>query len=110
MSPLAWAFAWGSSTLKGFVMNLKKLICDAKDGKPAALNDEQKRQLLCLVSKHCKGQITEKLRRRIELPLSLWNDENRFSRVTFDDDGVSYIAGQSWPDEMRDLRNLILNK
>jgi len=90
--------------------NLKKLICDAKDGKPAALNEEQKRQLLCLVSKKCRAKTTEKLRRRIELPLSLWNDFDRFSRVTIDDDGVGYIVGQSWPEEMRDLRDLILNK
>lgn len=90
--------------------NLKKLICDAKDGKPATLTDEQKHELLRMISKYCRTATVNKLARRIDLPLSLWDDADRFSRVTIDEHGVNYIAGQSWPDEMRDLRDLILNK
>ena len=90
--------------------NLYRLISDAKLGKPATLNDAQKHDLLRLVSKYCRATTTNKLARRIDLPLSLWQDAGAFSRVTVDDSGVGYICGQSWRDEMRTLRNLILCK
>ena len=90
--------------------NLNNLICDAKAGKPATLTDVQKHDLLCMVSKYCRTDTVNKLARRINLPLSLWQDAGLFSRVTVDDQGVNYICGQSWRDEMRTLRDLILYK
>lgn len=90
--------------------NLNRLISDAKAGKPATLTDAQKHELLRMVSKYCRTETTNKLARRINLPLSLWQDAGIFSRVSVTDDGLSYICGQSWRDEMRTLRNLILYK
>jgi hypothetical protein len=90
--------------------NLDNLIHDAKFSEGTfALNDAQKAAILSIVGKGCRQNTKARLARRLEIPLSLWQTYGIFRRMTLIDDGAEYICGQSWPDEMRTLRECILN-
>jgi hypothetical protein len=81
---------------------------DAKDI-PTELTDEQKSEILRLIGSGCRSKTKEKLSRRMDLPLSCWNNFGIYSRIVFNDGQASYICGQSWTDEMRTLRECILD-
>ncbi len=70
----------------------------------------QQASLRDLLSGRCRRENRDKLHRRIAVPLSLWPSYGRFERVLLDDNsnGFEYVAGQSYPDEIRELRELIL--
>jgi len=90
--------------------NLDYLIHDAKfkEGE-YSLTEKQKSDILSFVGKGCRENTKAKLSRRLDVPLSLWERYGIFSRIVLDNDGASYICGQSWTDEMRTLRECILN-
>ncbi len=75
------------------------------------LTDEQHVQLVELLGWRCRQGTKDKLARRLRFPFALKNC-GLFSRVIIEDDreseGIHYIAGQSYPDEIRTLRELIL--
>lgn len=73
------------------------------------LTETEQSALFCLISKRCRVNTKDKLSRRLELPLSLWKDYGIYRRVTFDNQGIDYICGQSWSDEMRTLRECVLS-
>jgi hypothetical protein len=89
--------------------NLDNLIYDAKHSEGTfALTDAQKADILSMVGKGCRQNTKERLSRRLDLPLSCWERYGIYSRMTLNDKGAEYICGQSWPDEMRTLRECIL--
>jgi hypothetical protein len=78
------------------------------------LTDEQQSAIFELIGKRCRSATKAKIGRRLELPLSLWpSSYGIFSRLILWDDSTNvpyYICGQSWTDEMRTLRECILDK
>ena len=90
--------------------NLSNRIYDAKFESGALyLSESEQTSLLTIIGKGCRANTKDKLTRRIALPLSLWTDYGIFRRVTFVNGEVDYICGQSWNDEMRTLRECILD-
>ena len=90
--------------------NLSNRIWEAKNANAAQhLSDSEQVALFDLLAKGTRQKTRERLARRIELPLSMWKDYGIYSRVTFVTDGVDYICGQSWTDEMRTLRECVLD-
>ena len=88
---------------------LDNLLWDAKHKEGTyALTDKQKADILDMIGKRCRQTTVDRLARRLELPLSLWQRFGIYSRLTLDDNGADYICGQSWIDEMRTLRQCIL--
>jgi hypothetical protein len=73
------------------------------------LTEAEQNALFSLITKGCRVNTKNKISRRLELPLSLWNDYGIYKRVTFDEKGIYYICGQSWTDEMRVLRECVLD-
>ena len=75
-----------------------------------SLNDEQIKSFIAFVGSKCRQKTKEKLERRLKTPFSLWTNYGIFSRVILENDNqIYYICGQSWNDEMRTLRECILN-
>jgi hypothetical protein len=90
--------------------NLSSRIWEAKHANAAQnLSDSEQVALFNLLAKGTRQKTRERLERRVKLPLSMWKDYGIYSRVTFVADGVDYICGQSWTDEMRTLRECILD-
>lgn len=94
-------------------MNLDNLIYDAKYGKlentNSRLNDAQIADILAMIGKGCRKTTKERLYGRLNVPLSLWKRYGIYSRLTLTENGADYICGQSWTDEMRTLRECILD-
>lgn len=94
--------------------SLDRAIHDAKfNNGQSHLTDEQQSAIFRLVGKKCRSATKAKLGRMLELPLSLWSSYGIYSRLILNDERTSepyYICGQSWTDEMRTLRECILNK
>lgn len=91
--------------------NLQNRIWCAKNNAtdlPTELTEEQKADFVRMIGSGCRQATKEKLARRVELPLSLWGSFGIFSRVVFRN-GTDYICGQSWTDEMRTLRECVLD-
>ena len=74
------------------------------------LSPEQQNELLALLGSKCQRKTKERLARRFALPLSLLSNHGIFSRVflRYDREGVHYCAGQSYTDEVRMVRELVL--
>lgn len=90
--------------------NLSNRIFDAKfNGGATHLTESEQSSLFRLIGARCRANTKAKLARRVELPLSLWADYGIYSRVTFINGEVDYICGQSWNDEMRTLRECVLD-
>jgi len=79
---------------------------DIIEGK-AELTFWQYRALCALLGKRCRQDTRARIRRKLEYPRSL-PTYGIFNRVHIEEDCVSYCAGQSYPDEIRTVRNLIL--
>lgn len=92
--------------------NLSNRIWCAKNKSeelPTTLTETEQTMIVYDIGRGCRQATKEKLRRKVSLPLSLWNDYGIYSRMTFEDGLPRYICGQSWTDEMRTLRELILD-
>lgn len=79
-----------------------------RDG--ATLSTEHQQALLALLGSGCRKETKARLARRLALPLSLMPNRVIFSRVylRYDREGVHYCAGQSYTDEVRLVRKLVL--
>ena len=88
--------------------NLSYRIHDAKfNNGPEYLSTSELTGLLELVSTRCRQKTKARLYYLLARPLSAWQDFGIYRRVTFNNGQVDYICGQSWPDEMRTLRQCI---
>ena len=74
------------------------------------LSPGQQQALLALLGNKCRKETKEKLARRFALPLSLMPNYGIFIRVylSYNTEGVHYCAGQSYTDEVRLVRKLVL--
>lgn len=90
--------------------NLSTLIYEAKhkDGQ-RCLTEIQQASLYVLIGKGCRANTRAKLGRMVALPLALWQDYGIYRRVSFDNEIAEYCAGQSYTDEIRTVRECILN-
>jgi hypothetical protein len=78
---------------------------------PQGLTDHQQQEILSIIGKGCRADTKARLSRRLQLPLSLWVRYGDYSRLIIADDTESapyYIAGQSYTDEIKTIRKLIL--
>jgi hypothetical protein len=90
--------------------NLSNRIWDAKNAEGSQyLSESEQIALYSLLAKGTRQKTRERLARRVELPLAMWKSYGIYSRVTFVDGDVDYICGQSWTDEMRTLRECVLD-
>lgn len=93
--------------------NLDRAIYDAKNGAIentcSTLNEAQINDILSMIGKGCRAKTKDRLASRLHVPLSLWKRYGIYSRLTLTDQGADYICGQSWTDEMRTLRECILD-
>lgn len=64
--------------------------------------------LVALLTKHCQEKTKRRVRSILRFP-STMNNWYIYKRLIFENGSWSYIAGQSYPDEIRNLRNTILN-
>lgn len=87
-------------------VNLRDAIFDAKNI-GGTLTDWQQTELMALLGSGCRKDTKARLSRRLAVPLSLWPYYGIFERVTLSPI-VEYVPGQSYPDEIRTVRQLIL--
>ena len=66
-------------------------------------------QLVDLLGLRLRAANLVKLRRRLESHASLIPSYGILERLTKEESGWSYCAGQSYPDEIRTVRSIILN-
>ena len=67
-------------------------------------------QIVSVVGHRCRVKTVNRLRSIITYSPSLIPEYGILSRLIKDDNGIwSYCAGQSYPDEIRTLRDCILN-
>lgn len=85
------------------IVTLSDLITQQVD-----LSDVQKANLFKLVCSGTRLNTRLDLIKAIDVPLSLWGSHSRFNRVQVQGEDFDYAAGQSYPDEIRELRKLIL--
>lgn len=85
-------------------------IRDAKhnDNAQTHLTEKERGELFDLISKRCNAETKSKIARKLTRPLSCWEYPGIFDRVHFNDYGIDYCAGQSYPDEIRTVRKCIL--
>jgi len=65
-------------------------------------------QLVELLGYRCRLETVQKLRRRLENTPSLIPSYGILNRLMLESHGWSYCAGQSYPDEIRTVRKIIL--
>lgn len=73
------------------------------------LNDDQIEALVAMIGYRCRRDTKAKLRRRLDRPLSLFHNYGIYGRLIITENGCDYHCGQSWDDEMRTLRECIIN-
>ncbi len=74
------------------------------------LNEAQVGSLYSLVASGCRQKNRQRLDHKLDVPLSCWENFGIYRRVIIHDDGVSYCAGQSYPDEIRTVRQCMLGQ
>lgn len=90
--------------------NLLHLIYEARklDSIKSHLTENEVNCLVSLLGERCRGKTLNVLRRRLSLPLSLLPTHGIFERVVLGNDSAQYFAGQSYPDEVREVRRLLI--
>ena len=73
------------------------------------LTEAEQTSLAALLGKRCNAQTKSRLAYKLSLPLYLYSDYGIYRRVSFDNGQAEYCAGQSYTDEIRTVRELILN-
>lgn len=65
--------------------------------------------LICMITYRCKQKTVDTLRRRLTTQVSLLRKHGIYNRMTHGEKGWEYCCGQSWNDEMRTIRECIIN-
>ena len=74
------------------------------------LTEDEKEKLYNLVSSGYRSKNKERLYRKIyNVPVSCLHNVGIFERVLFENNRVWYCAGQSYPDELKIVRECILD-
>lgn len=84
-----------------------KTLSAVIDGR-AKLNAQERESLFALLSTRCRAKTKAKLRARIDMLGPACINYGVYGRVLFRDNRAEYIAGQSWTEERRLLRRLIM--
>ena len=66
-------------------------------------------QIVTIVGKRCQVKTVNRLRSILTYSKSLIGNYGIYSRLIRENGNWSYVAGQSYPDEIRTLRECILN-
>ena len=85
--------------------NLKKIITEQIE-----ISEDQRRELAFFLGYRCRQKTVLRLVSICTYSLYSIPVYGILERVQLDDNGWSYCAGQSYPDEMRTVRNIVLNR
>jgi len=77
---------------------------------PTYLSEEEQQSLANLIGKKCRQRTKDNIEFALDIPLSLWRNYGIYGRVMFENGEAHYVAGQSYPDEIRTVREYILGK
>jgi len=80
------------------------------DNQKHNLNEEDIDQILSIIGHRCRVKTVNRLRSILTYSPSMIGSYGIYSRLIKEDGGQwHYCAGQSYPDEIRTIRNCILN-
>lgn len=71
------------------------------------LSENDIEEIVSIVTKYCRANTIRRVRSILTYHPSLIPNYGIFNRLTKDKNGWSYCAGQSYPDEIRTLRECI---
>jgi hypothetical protein len=86
-----------------------KIFEATHDNKAVHLTEQEQASLAALLGKGCRARTKERLAYKLSLPLYIYQDFGIYRRVSFDNGCAEYCAGQSYTDEVRVVRDLILD-
>ena len=72
------------------------------------MNEKDKEEIFKILSSRCRQKTKELLALRLEKHLDLIPEYGILNRLIKEEHGWSYYAGQSYPDEIRTVRKIIL--
>jgi len=73
------------------------------------LTESEQSQMLQIFGKRAHAANHERLKQKLSIPTIAWsNHHGYYSRVHFENDGISYCAGQDYRAEIAMVRNLII--
>lgn len=78
------------------------------DNKAVHLTEQEQASLAALLGKGCRAKTKQRLAYKLALPLYIYQDYGIYRRVSFDNGRAEYCAGQSYANEVRVVRDLIL--
>ena len=65
--------------------------------------------LVSMIAHRCRQKTRDTLTRRLSTQVSLLGREGIYDRMTYDANGWGYCCGQSWGDEMRTIRECLID-
>ncbi len=90
---------------------ISQRICDQEQGWidwPGKLTDTQKAGIVGLLCKHCRRETVERIWRAVNDNCRKVKSCGIMQRVMLSEHGASYCAGQSYPDEIRVVRQVLI--
>jgi len=65
--------------------------------------------LVSMITYRCKQKTVDKLKRRLTTQALLLKHHGIYDRMTYKENGWEYNCGQSWNDEMRTIRECLID-
>lgn len=90
---------------------ISQRVCDPQKGWidwRGKLNKRQQSSLVGLLGSHCRTETVSRLRRAVEDNCRKVKSCGIMERVMLTKNGASYCAGQSYPDEIRYVRQTVI--
>ena len=88
---------------------MKQITLESKINNQEEFTEAEKSGLYELLTGYCRQDTKARFSRKLNVPLSCWANYGIYGRVMFEGDKITYCAGQSYTDEIRTIRKLILN-